>query len=84
MYLLILISRQDQQLDHLYFHVVNIQKYSDLAFVAKLIFTLSHGQAAVEGNFSVGNNCQQTNLEPENIIGKKIVKDHMIANKLQP
>ena len=38
----------------------------------------------MERNFSVGNNCQQTNLEPENIIGKKIVKDHMIANKLQP
>ena len=27
-------SRQDQQLDHFYFHVVNIQKYSDLALVA--------------------------------------------------
>ena len=76
-------SRQDDQLDHFYFHVVRIQKYGELAFVVKLVLTLSHGQAAAERCFSVRNNCNITNMEPENIVGSKIVKDHMLANKLE-
>ena len=39
-------SCQDDQLDHFYFHVVQIQKYEELAFVVKLVLTQSHGQSA--------------------------------------
>ena len=96
-------SRQDDQLDHFYFHVVQIQQYEELAFVVKLVLTLSHGQAertmlnfrdrslriistgqaAAERCFSVGNNCNIMNMEPENIVGRKIVKDHTLVNKLE-
>ena len=60
---------------------MNIENYKELAFVVKLVLTLSHGQASIERNFSVGKNCEITNMEPESIIGRKFVKDHMTRFK---
>ena len=49
-------DRKKQRLDEFYFHLVQIQKFESLAFVLKLILTLSHGQAAVERLFSINKN----------------------------
>ena len=48
-------DRKDKRLDGFYFHVLCIQKYKELAYIVEIILTLSHGQAAVERGFSVGN-----------------------------
>ena len=72
------------RLDHFFFHKMNIENNKELAFVVKLVLTLSHGQASIERNFSVGKNCEITNMEPESIIGRKFVKDHMLSNNLKP
>ena len=49
----------------------------------KIILTLSHGQAAVERRFSLGKSSLQTNITEELIIAKKIVRDHLLANKIE-
>ena len=42
---------------------------------------MSHGQAAVERNFSLGKSSLRTNIE-ESVIAKKIVRNHLQANKV--
>ena len=48
----------------------------------KIILTC-HGQAAVERSFSLGKSSLQTNITEESIIAKKIVRDHLLANKIE-
>jgi len=71
-------------LDEFYFDTVGIQKYEAVAYVLKLILTLSHGQASVERGFSHNNALLKTNMTPETIISKRIIKDHMLFHKLKP
>ena len=52
--------------------------------MVKILLTLSHGQVAVERGFSVNNNIIQTNMYAKTIISKRLIKDHMLANGLQP
>ena len=47
------------------------KSFKELSFLVKIILNLSHGQASVERSFSVKNTV-------------KIIKDHMISNKLTP
>lgn len=77
-------SQEKGRLDDFYFKVAGISKYKDLSFVLKLILTLSHGQASVERGFSLNNNAIKTNMSPESLVAKRIIKDHMIANNLKP
>ena len=77
-------SQKDDRLDDFYFKVASISKYKDLSFVVKLILTLSHGQASVERGFSLNANIMKTNMSPESLTAKRIIKDHMLANKLKP
>lgn len=77
------LSKEDR-LDEFYFDTVGIQKYQDVAYVLKLILTLSHGQASVEQGFSHNNALLKTNMTPETIIAKRIIKDHMLFHKLKP
>ena len=72
------------RLDHFYFRTIDISKYEKLAFVMQLIFTLSHGQAAVERGFSINNSVSDTNMKPETIISKRIIRDHMLAHSVKP
>ena len=53
-------------------------------FVVKLVLTLSHGQASVEHGFSLNTNTIKTNMSPESLTAKRIIKDHILANKLNP
>ena len=61
-----------------------MQKYESLAFFLKLIFTLSHTQAAVERLFSINKNVLSQNMKSETIIARKTIKDHMLFNNLKP
>ena len=40
-------------MDKFFFSAVKVQNYKNLAFILKIVLTLSHGQAAVERGFSV-------------------------------
>lgn len=77
-------DRKKQRLDDFYFHLVKIQNFESLAFILKLILTLSHGQAAVERLFSINKNVISQNMKPETIVARKTIQDHMISNKLKP
>ena len=78
----------DQKLYHLdkfYFQKVQIQKYKTLSFLQKIIFTLSHGQAAVECGVLVSiNKLINQNMKSETIIAQRLSKDHMIVHGLTP
>ena len=40
-------------------------KYSDFSHVCKFIFTLSHGQSAVECGFNINNNNHNANIQTD-------------------
>ena len=77
-------SEKDQPLDEFFIHDIGIGKYTHLSFVARLIFTVSHGQSAVERNFSLKNNLEQDNQDTNTIVARRICKDYMGAKKIKP
>ena len=78
---LVTFSQKVDQFDDFYFKVASISKYKYLLFVVKLILTLSE---RVEREFSLIANIMKTNMSPESFTAKRIIKDHMIANKVKP
>ena len=72
-------------LDYIYFHKLGkeTKKHDKFAYILKIILTLSPGQAAVERSFSLGKSSLQTNITEESIIAKKVVRDHLLANKIE-
>ena len=50
----------------------------------RFILTFSHGQASVERGFNLNNAVLKTNMSPNIIIAKRIIKDHMVPNDLAP
>ena len=77
-------SQESCRLDEFYFHKIGVAKYQDVAFVIRLLLTLSHGQAAVERGFSHNNALLKVNMNPETVISKRVIKDHMLAHNLKP
>ena len=49
----------------------------------KVILTLSDGQESVECGFSIKKSVLKVNITEESIVTKKLVRNHMIANKLE-
>ena len=43
--------------------------------VAKALLLLSHGQARVEGGFSVNSNVSTTNMQEDTLVARRMVKD---------
>ena len=77
-------SPKEDRLDEFFFKKLNFSKHTNLSFLVKILLTLSHGQAAVERGFCVNNNITQTNMYAKTIISKRLIKDHMLPNGLQP
>ena len=77
-------DRCKTKLDVFYFQTIGLDKYKELKYVMKVILTLSHGQASVERGFSINKSVLKVNITEESIVSKKMVRDHMIANKLEP
>ena len=50
----------------------------------RFILALSHGKASVEQGFNLNNAVLKTNMSPNTIIAKRIIKDHMLSNDLAP
>ena len=73
-----------KDLDKLYFNDIDLQSFEELSFLVKIILTLSHGQASAERSFSINNTVIDVNMSEDSIVAKKIIKDHMISNKLTP
>ena len=61
-----------------------IKKYVNLAFVIKMIPTLSHGQAVVERSFIINKSAVHVNMKEESIVARKAIKDRMLSNDIQP
>ena len=52
--------------------------------MAKLMFTLGHGQADVERGFSINKTTTKTNQSEMSLISRRLIKDHMNSHNLQP
>ena len=77
-------ERYKTKLDVFYFQTIELDKYKGLKYVMKFILTLSHGQASVERGFSINKSVEKVNVTEESIVSKKLVRDHMIENELEP
>ena len=77
-------KKWETNLDGFYFKKldIDIRQYNKFLFVHKIILTLSHDQAAVESGFSLSKSSLQVNIKEESIVVKKIVRDHLLANKI--
>ena len=72
-------------LDDFFFTKLDVgKKYPELSKVIIIILTLSHGQAEIERGFSQNKTVLQQNIKEDSFSSKRIIKDHMLANKLQP
>ena len=38
----------------------------------------------MERGFNINNSARERNISPEDVIAKKLVKDHLLANNLKP
>ena len=77
-------DRYKTKLDVFYFQTIGLDKYKELNYVMKVILTLSHGQASVEHSFNINKSVLKVNITEESIVSKKLVRDHIIANKQEP
>ena len=68
--------------DHFYPKIIMVVRYEVLSFILKIIFTLSHGQASVEHEFTLNDSVNQTNIALETIISKRLIKDYILVNKI--
>ena len=55
------------------------KKYAAFWVLCKIVFTLSHGQSAVERGFSVNKELLVENLGQKSLISQRIVYDHMTS-----
>ena len=77
-------DRNKVRLDDFFFNIIGVQKYDKFAFIIKVILTVSHGQAAIERGFSLNKTILDVNMKKESIVARKIIRDHMLTNSIQP
>ena len=75
-------DEETTRLDHFYFKSIMIGCYEVISFTLKIIFTVSHGQVSVKRGISLNDSVNQTNIAPETIISKRLIKDYILANKI--
>ena len=78
-------KREKQRLDDFYFNsVMDMKKYPKFSLLLKLVFVLSHGQAAVERGFNLHDISLQENIGAESTNSRRIIIDHMLSLGLTP
>ena len=77
-------SCDETSLDDFFFKLVGVEKYKDLSFLLKIVFSLSHGQAAVEQSLSLGNALLNYNMSEDSIKAKKVIKVRILSYGLEP
>ena len=74
-------KREETSLDEFYFEKTDIRRFKELASLLKVILTLSYGQAAAQGDFSINNSLSAVNISEKSLVYKKLVKDHLLSNQ---
>ena len=77
-------NKKEHRLDELVFSAVKLQNYENLAFIVKIVLTLSHGQTALERGFSVNKAVLDVNMQENSVIDCKLIMDHMSSSNLKP
>ena len=81
-----LLNKNDDvdRLDDFFFTKLDVEKkYPELSkVIIIIILTLSHGRADTERGFSQNKTMLQQNIKEDSISSKRIIEDHMLANKL--
>ena len=82
-------KKNRNRLDKFYVKDFCVLRYKELSFVIKIILTMSHGQAAMEGGFNtslfnINNSTLKTNISPEGVIVKRLTNDHLLTSNLKP
>ena len=82
-------EKNRNRLDKFYVKDFCVLRYKELSFVIKIILTMSHGQAAMEGGFNtslfnINNSTLKTNISPEGVIAKRLTNDHSLTSNLKP
>ena len=76
---------KSHSLDTFYFDTLDIpSKYKDLTRVLEAVFVLHNGQASVERGFSLNKEVISTNMGEMTIRSRRMIKDHLYANSLEP
>ena len=69
-------SRTKCRLDTFYYDIIGQDpEYADLFSVVRLVLILSHGNATVEGGFSVNGDMLVENVQNESLVAQRIVYD---------
>ena len=81
-----LLNKNDDidRLDDFFFTKLDVEKkYPELSkVIIIIILTLSHGRADTERGFFQNKTMLQQNIKEDSISSKRIIEDHMLANKL--
>ena len=78
-------KREQQRLDDFYFNsFMDMKKYPKFSLFLKLVFVLSHGQAAVGRGFNLRDISLQENISAESTNSRRIIIDHMLSHGLTP
>ena len=78
-------KRSKHRLDYFFFKEltgVSIQK--ELCMFLQVLLVISHGQASVERGFSLNKSLLVDNMEEMSIQCCRLIKDHLLLNKLSP
>ena len=77
-------EKDKYRLDDIYVKELCVLPYKQLSFVIEIILTISHGEAAVDRGFYINISALKTNISPECVIAKRLVKNHLLENNLKP
>ena len=77
-------NKESDRLDDFYFKKCDINRYKELAVVVKILLKLNHGQTSLERRFSGKNIKLAQNMKVESIFARRLIKDHLVSNNLQP
>ena len=76
-------NKSSDRVDLFFGKYINTSEYEQMWCVFKLLSCLSHGQASVEGGFSVYSNLLVENMHEDSLIVQRIVQDHVKSLKLE-
>ena len=67
-----------------YFQYSCVHNYKELQLVVKVVMTLGRDQATVKSGQIVNKSSVKTNMTPESIISRRMIKYHLLTKRLKP
>jgi hypothetical protein len=78
-------QKEKIRLDDFFFDTLKVgSTYKAFSKVLMLIFTLFHGQAAVERGFSINSAMLLPNMKELSLTSRRLVKDYLVSQHLKP